>query len=150
MLGVSVGPSKDQLKRMKKHIVYEYVMLLHSAKKYVELDRDKTSDVLDKNAYLECFLLHLRALDEFFSFKRERKSEKKKKSKKNKRDDDVLASHYSEQKYKSLLTKKQRENVNKRLAHITSKRLKRKKYKWPIVDFIKKAEASWKKFEEIT
>lgn len=143
MLGVSVGPSKDQLERMKKHIEYEYKMLIHSGTKFLELSQDQTSNVSDKNAYLECFLLHLRVLDEFF------RSDKKG------NDDDVLASHYSAQKFGALLTDEERENVNKRLAHLTLRRLEgnendqNKKYNWPVDDFIKKADASWLKFQEI-
>ncbi|MBN8521710.1 MAG: hypothetical protein J0L77_07435 [Alphaproteobacteria bacterium] len=145
---MSVDPSKDQLEKMKEHIEYEYKMLIHSGTRFLELSQDPTSNANDKNAYLECFLLHLRVLDEFFSFKHEGKSEKEKKSKKDKRDDDVLVTHYSKQKFGALLTDVERENVNKRLAHLTLIRLENKD-NWPIDDLINKAEASWKKLQEI-
>ena len=89
-----------------EHVTYEAGMLVGTFEPLKALP-----DSIARNAALESFLIHARAMDDFLS------SDKA-------RSDDVVAKHYMESwTSESVLPADARKAVNKLVAHLTSKRL---------------------------
>lgn len=118
--------SKKQLRQASNHVMYELWMLNEVA---VELGTNTKLTMVQKNALLESFLVHARALEEFlFRMKRRRK-------------DDVVAEDYFDNKSawekrrgrkgQSLYRYKLSRPSGKQALHLTYARIKKKK-EWPI------------------
>ena len=114
-------PSDAKLKNALGTIIYEVGMLAYSLSKIRKhpYQTSVTTNVKDGNAYLECFLLHARCLNEFFRNTDERKT----------KEDDVRYYYYvksdREKKLKEFRKKPQIpqvDDINKRLSHITTTR----------------------------
>ena len=99
---------RNELRRGLDFFAYELWMLQSTADRVL---CGSSSDVPTRNALLESFLIHARALIDFFSNK-------------NAKDDDIMASHYVGDHNWELteLLKNERARINKQVAHLTSAR----------------------------
>src|ERR1700693_5041840 len=120
---------------MIQHVEYEVIMLLGSAAELDngERERDDIRDLavdnperIARTAFLEVFLLHARALDEFLGPRRSR-------------DDDLWATDYVTSwpdrwaarwgaRDSGPLDKPDRDRINKQLAHVTTKRIDKEEF----------------------
>jgi hypothetical protein len=127
-----VAVTADEKRRMIEHIEYEVIMLLSAAAEFDKRDRGRVMELaIDdpkrtaRTAFLEVFLLHARALDEFLSDRRARS-------------DDLWAGDYvgatvwaerstvpvyKEGRSGGPLRVVDRQRINKLLAHVTTKRM---------------------------
>jgi hypothetical protein len=62
-----VTPSSEELRQLSEHVAYEIRMLIGTATKLLVVER--TKDWVDLRAQAESFLLHMRALYQFFYWK---------------------------------------------------------------------------------
>ena len=127
-----MGLTDDEKRRMIEHIEYEVIMLLSAGAEFDKRDSDEVMELaIDdpertaRTAFLEVFLLHARALDEFLSDRRGRP-------------DDLWAGDYvgdtawaegstvamyKEGRSGGPLFSADRTRINKLLAHVTTKRM---------------------------
>lgn len=121
-------------KNVTDNVKYEFDMLEWT---YFKLSNDDASSKQEKNAYIECFLIHARNLTDFFSPQLSAQN------------DDVLASHFFDnaevwKSHESNLCqyiKSQRSDINKTLAHLTYYRVKPKQWEGArIYDELRKAK----------
>jgi len=126
------------MRQMIPHIEYEVIMFLGAAAELDERDRDRVMELeiddpkrMARTAFLEVFLLHARALDEFLGYKR------------GSTDDDLWAGDYTG---KTAWVERStvptypgdpsigplhsavRTRINKQLAHVTTKRMDKENF----------------------
>jgi hypothetical protein len=111
-----MSPSSEQLQRMAPHVLYEIHMLegmIDAVDRYDLLSSDEKANQKRKhNAHIESLLTHVRILDEFLG-RSVRHYET-----------DLLATDYiQEWRPSSLLTRRERTDINTRLAHLSTARL---------------------------
>lgn len=123
--------SSQQIDQAMSHIAYEVEMCARSGVRMLVVD-----DLHARNAYLECTLLHARALEEFLVFPLDRR-----------RSDDMLRTQFaSEWKPRPrgavARLEARRDTVNKHLAHLTWARVDdQEPPEWPFIEIADDAVA---------
>jgi hypothetical protein len=131
-----VALTDNEMRQMIPHVEYEVIMLLGAAEELDERDRDDVMRLeiddprrMARTAFLEVFLFHARALDEFLGKKRGRS-------------DDLWAGDYVETWAERSVVPMYRDDdhsvgplhsavrtrINKQLAHVTTKRMDKENF----------------------
>ena len=108
--------SNGRLKRSAEHVYYEHLMFLFAIKKLAQLSQIPQPNQIYINAFLECFVVHLRNLFDFYYTS----------ASKRKNQDDMLAEDYIRDinLFKGDRTPKHKlsyisKRANKQFAHLT-------------------------------
>lgn len=114
-VGTRKPHSRDVLEKSAGHVLYEWRMLNWAAKRLNETgeETDLTGPSPERNSIIECHLLHLRNLVEFFSSPRPRV-------------DDIVAVDYLSQWSvgdRANVLSSAWDGVNKRISHVTTARV---------------------------
>jgi hypothetical protein len=118
--------TRDELKAGAKHVRYENAML-YALSNLIQ-SKHFEGDVLGINMVTECGLLHVRVLDDFFRLPRRTMR------------DDIIARDFDDRwQPQAILSTKDRTDVNKKLAHLTTERVHERS--WRMLDYFQTASA---------
>jgi hypothetical protein len=127
---------EEKLRAAAELIVQERRMLHHSYSKLAEISSADIADPVERNVYLESFLLHFRNILDFLE------------PPDSLRKDDVKATDFLTTYVAPNAPTQYRKDINKRLSHMSYSRLlvEPENRSWPITEMLSEIEDTWKSF----
>jgi hypothetical protein len=127
---------EEKLRAAAELIVQERRMLHHSYSKLAEISSADIADPVERNVYLESFLLHFRNILNFLE------------PPDSVREDDVKAADFLSTYVATNAPSQYRKDINKRLSHVTYSRLlvEPENRSWPSSEMLGEIEETWNDF----